>query len=75
MEIASIKKNNKINPDTETSFKASEVDKFPEYPGGIKKFYVYAQKNFIIPKEIKEKKIKGYSRMQKSQLISSIAAN
>lgn len=52
-------KNNKINPDTETIFKASEVDKFPEYPGGIKKFYVYAQKNFIIPKEIKEKKIKG----------------
>lgn len=49
--------NETINSDEAPIYKAVDVDKKPDFPGGIAMFFQYVGKNFIVPKHDKPGRI------------------
>jgi len=51
-------------PEKETAATVNEIDKQPEYPGGILEFYKFVGKNFKVPAETGANKIQGKVYME-----------
>ncbi|MFH7016534.1 M56 family metallopeptidase [Flavobacterium sp. FlaQc-47] len=55
---------NKAEVKDKDLYKIADVEKLPEFPGGIAEFYKFVGKNFKMPKEVGKNKIEGKTNMQ-----------